>query len=62
MNGTKIAEIRKSQGLSQEELAKKSKVSRSIISFLETGKEKDVKLLTLTRLAVALNCTVEDFL
>jgi len=41
LNGKKIAEIRKKQKLSQEELADKAKVSRSIISFLETGKEKE---------------------
>lgn len=62
MNGKKIAEIRKIQRLSQEELAEKAQVSRSIIYFLETGKEKDVKLFTLTRIAKALNCKVEDFL
>lgn len=50
MNGKKIAEIRKIQRLSQEELAEKAQVSRSIISFLETGKEKDVKLLRLPEL------------
>ncbi|HHK1499584.1 TPA: helix-turn-helix domain-containing protein [Streptococcus pyogenes] len=54
--------MRKIQRLSQEELAEKAQVSRSIISFLETGKEKDVKLFTLTRIAKALNCKVEDFL
>ncbi|MBJ6745419.1 helix-turn-helix domain-containing protein [Streptococcus sp. 10F2] len=62
MNGKRIAEMRKLQRLSQEELAEKAKVSRSIISFLETGKEKDVKLYTLIRIANALDCKVEDFL
>lgn len=62
LNGKRIAEMRKLQGLSQEELAEKAKVSRSIISFLETGKEKDVKLYTLIRIANALDCKVEDFL
>lgn len=62
MNGFKIAEIRESKKLSQEELAEKSKVSRSIISFLETGKEKDVKLSTLQKIANALDCGIEDFL
>ena len=61
MNGKKIAEIRKKQKLSQEELADKAKVSRSIISFLETGKEKDIKILTLTRIAKALGCEVKIF-
>ncbi|WP_219967994.1 helix-turn-helix domain-containing protein [Streptococcus gordonii] len=44
MNGKKIAEIRKKQKLSQEELADKANVSRSIISFLATVQVVDVKI------------------
>lgn len=62
MNGKKIAELRKNKNMSQEELAEKSKVSRSTISFLETEKEMDVKLETLKKLATALDCNIVDFL
>lgn len=59
--GSKLKEKRKSQGLTQEELAKKSGVSRGTILALESGKSEVVtKTSTLVKLAKALNSTVAD--
>lgn len=54
-----IKEYREKAGLTQEELACKSGVSRTTISALEQGREKIVKSSTLVSLAKALNTTVE---
>lgn len=58
MSGIKDARIR--QGLSQEELAKKACVSRTIISGLETGKITTTTTGTLKKIAKALDTTVSD--
>lgn len=49
--------IRKRQGLSQQQLAEKSNVSFGSIKRFETSGQ--ISLLSLTRLAVALNCVDE---
>lgn len=46
--------------MSQEELAKKSGVSRSIISGLETGKTLVTKTTTLQKIANALGKTINE--
>ena len=61
MQKIKLKEAREKSGLSQEELAEKSQVSRTTISLLENGKETTVKLRTLQRLAVVLNITLSEF-
>lgn len=58
--GYKIKEVRESKGMSQEELAKKSNVSRTIISGLETGKIKITTTETLIKIANALDKKVSD--
>ena len=55
-----LKQIREEEGLSQEELSKKSKVSRTIISELETGKTDVITNITLEKLAKALNKKVTD--
>ena len=55
-----LKEIREQQGLSQEELAKKSNCSRTTISGLENGKADIVTNITLEKLANALNKKVTD--
>lgn len=55
-----IREKRLSQKISQEELAKKSKVSRATISKLESGKEVEVKITTLEDISRALGCEVTE--
>lgn len=56
----KIAEVRRSKGISQEELAIKSGVSRSIISNLETGAADVTTTGTLEKIASALEVKVTD--
>ena len=56
----RLKEERENQGISQEELSKKSTVSRTIISELETGKTDVVTNITLEKLAEALNKKVTD--
>lgn len=56
--GRNIADIRRGQGLSQKELAKKIGVSQQLISRIENGGE-NISLTTLTRIARMLNRKVE---
>ena len=57
--GLKIAYYRKLQGMTQEELAQKSGVSRQTISSIETGKYDNVLVGTLAAIAMALDTTVD---
>lgn len=52
--------VREEEKISQEELAKKSNVSRTIISELENGKTDVITNITLEKLATALNKKVTD--
>ena len=55
----KLKEIRKSKGMTQEELAEKSGVSRGTIAALEKCKESIVtKTSTLSKLADALDSSI----
>lgn len=56
----KIKERRAEMQMSQEELARKSGVSRGTISSLESGTLKVTMTDTLIKLAAALNCKVSD--
>lgn len=56
----KIKMYREKLGLSQEELAKKSGVSRTIISELETGKRSVTSTETLLKISKALNKKIKD--
>lgn len=58
--GYKIKERRVEIGITQEELAEKSGVSRTIICALESGKRCNTTAKTLLQIATALNCTVND--
>lgn len=55
-----LKEIREENDISQEELATKSKVSRTIISGLENNKIDVITNVTLERLANALNKKITD--
>lgn len=55
-----LKEIREEQGLSQEELSRKSNVSRTIISELENSKTDVITNVTLEKIAKALNKKVVD--
>lgn len=56
----KIRETRKELKMSQEELAKKSSVSRTIISGLENGTISVTTTDTLSKIAMALGKKVSD--
>lgn len=58
--GYRIKEIREACGMSQEELAQKSGVSRGTISALENGLERNTTSKTLLKIAKALNTTVDQ--
>lgn len=51
---TRLKEIREIKGLTQEELAEKAGVSRTIISYLENDRSECAKTSTLIKLADAL--------
>jgi transcriptional regulator with XRE-family HTH domain len=48
--------------MTQEDLAKKAKVTRSYIALLETGRKKNPSLVILQRLAKALRAPVTALL
>ncbi len=56
----KLKLIREEAGMSQEELSKKSTVSRTIISELENGKTDVITNVTLEKISEALNRKVTD--
>ena len=60
--GTKIRDRRKTMKMSQEELAKRSNLSRARISAIENGKFRDILVSTLVTIASALDTTAEFFL
>lgn len=58
----RLKEIREKKGMSQEQLAQKSQVSRVTISNLETGKQNNITSETLMKLSNALDEPVDSFL
>lgn len=58
--GYKIRECREELGISQEELAKRAKISRTTLSGLESGTIKTTTTDTLLKIAKALNKKVAD--
>lgn len=58
--GYKIKEFREQQNMSQEELSVKSKVSRTIISGLESGSIQVTTTGTLLKIAGALGKKVNE--
>lgn len=57
-----IMRLRTSQGITQNELARKSGVKQSVISDIENGKTSFPRVDTLSKIATALGCTVDDLL
>lgn len=57
--GYRIKEVRESKGMTQEELAVKSGISRVTISGLENGIERATTTKTLVKIAQALDTTVD---
>jgi transcriptional regulator with XRE-family HTH domain len=60
MDADKLRILRITKRLSQNELARRSGVSRSYISMIE-NKEKEPSLAVLGRIADALGCSIKDF-
>lgn len=58
--GYKLKECREEKRMSQEELSRKSGISRQTISAIESNSEKCVTSRTLQKLAQALDMTVGD--
>lgn len=58
--GYKIKEIRESKRMTQDELAKKSGISRGTISALENGHEKTSTTKTLEKIAKALDSSIDQ--
>jgi len=57
--GSKIAEIRRKKGLSQEDLAGEAEIDRSYLSELENGL-KNPSLLVLEKIAQALGLKLQE--
>lgn len=56
----RIREIREQQGMTQVELAQKARISRTILSNLETKRNCDCKISTMLAVAVALGQPFES--
>lgn len=54
----RIRELREANGISQQQLEKRSGVSRRVLSGLETGERKDCRLSTMEMIAEAFDCPV----
>ncbi|TKR53276.1 helix-turn-helix transcriptional regulator [Allopusillimonas ginsengisoli] len=59
--GRRLAELRKEQGISQEQLAYMSGVARSYVSGVERG-QRNISLINITRLAEALQLPASKLL
>lgn len=60
--GNNIAAIRQEKGLSQAELARRSKISATTLNEIETRQFRDVRISTLTAVASTLKVSVVQFL
>ncbi|MEA5058589.1 MAG: helix-turn-helix transcriptional regulator [Candidatus Pelethousia sp.] len=58
--GYKVKEAREAKGITQQELAERSGVSRTIIAGLESGAIGNTTIATLVGLAKALGVNVTD--
>lgn len=58
--GYKVKEARETKGITQQELAERSGISRTIIAGLESGAIENTTVATLSSLARALGVSVMD--
>ena len=58
----RIKEKRIEKNLSQEELAEKAGISRITISMLESGRQQDIRVSTIKRIANSLECPISDLI
>ena len=59
---TNLKKLREAKKLSQEKLARLADVANNTIVKIEAGKNKNPTLETLTRIAKALNVSVDDLI
>lgn len=59
--GLNLAELREARGMTQAALAKRAKVSVTTLNEIESRRFRDIRLSTLSALAVALSVTVPRF-
>ncbi len=57
--GNRVKQLRKAKNISQEELAEKAGLHRTYIGMIERA-EKNITLLNIEKLALALNVAVKD--
>ena len=57
--GDKIRELRKEQGISQEELSYKADLHRTYIGMIERA-EKNITLINIEKIAKALNVDIKE--
>jgi len=57
--GNRVRQLRKAKNISQEELAEKAGLHRTYIGMIERA-EKNITLLNIEKLALALNVAVKD--
>jgi transcriptional regulator with XRE-family HTH domain len=62
LNFERLKALRKEQGLSAEQIARKANVSVRHLRRLEAGQRPNTAAVTLARVALALGTTVEYFL
>ncbi|MGM0365212.1 MAG: helix-turn-helix domain-containing protein [Actinomycetota bacterium] len=60
--GTNIKNYRQKKGISQDRLAKLADITLTTLVKIETGNNNNPTIKTLTRIADALNVTVNDLL
>ncbi|MBD1383647.1 helix-turn-helix transcriptional regulator [Mucilaginibacter rigui] len=57
--GERVRELRKKNGLSQDELSFKANLHRTYIGMIERA-EKNITLINIEKIAAALNVTIKD--
>lgn len=58
----RVKEIREMRNMTQTELCKHANVSRQILIDLESGKDVNTTVATLQKLAIVLECKVQDLI
>jgi DNA-binding Xre family transcriptional regulator len=58
----RVKELRHASGLEEQELARRAGISLQTVSNLETGRLRDLKLSTLSKIAAALAVSPEELL
>jgi DNA-binding XRE family transcriptional regulator len=62
IQSTKIKKLREKKGLSQEKLARLADVSNNTIVNIESGKQTNPTIETVSKIAKALDAKIEDLL